>query len=287
MNRHLFELLRRIEEGARRLASNITSSGDKPLHEMPLVQAYSMSDNQQQFTGSYNTWDEAARDSTGYDQANILQKTLEATLAVREGRAVSCRDSVILDKIEHNWPLIATLLWAALGTTYLSVADFGGALGCSYFDCRSFLRASYFLWTVVEQPGHVAAGNKHLANGELNFAESIEAMRLRPNVIIASGVLQCLRDPWATLRALSRVGADYLFIDRTTFKTGPDRLTVQHVPEWIYKATYPLWFLSREKFDAWLEDSPYEMIAEFKALDWVELEGEQVSALGFILRRLK
>jgi hypothetical protein len=38
MNRHLFELLRRIGEGARRLASTITSSGETRLRDITLVQ---------------------------------------------------------------------------------------------------------------------------------------------------------------------------------------------------------------------------------------------------------
>jgi hypothetical protein len=37
MNRYLFELLRRIEEGARRLASTITHNHDKPLRDIALV----------------------------------------------------------------------------------------------------------------------------------------------------------------------------------------------------------------------------------------------------------
>lgn len=37
MNRYLFELLRRIEEGARRLASTITHNNDKRLRDIPLV----------------------------------------------------------------------------------------------------------------------------------------------------------------------------------------------------------------------------------------------------------
>jgi hypothetical protein len=37
MNRYLFELLRRIEEGARRLASTITSSGETRLRDITLV----------------------------------------------------------------------------------------------------------------------------------------------------------------------------------------------------------------------------------------------------------
>ena len=37
MNGHLFELLRRIEEGARRLATTITFDNDKALREIALV----------------------------------------------------------------------------------------------------------------------------------------------------------------------------------------------------------------------------------------------------------
>jgi hypothetical protein len=38
MGRHLFELLKRIEEGSRRLASSITSSGETRLRDITLVQ---------------------------------------------------------------------------------------------------------------------------------------------------------------------------------------------------------------------------------------------------------
>jgi hypothetical protein len=37
MNRYLFELLRRIEEGARRLASTITHNNETPVRDIPLA----------------------------------------------------------------------------------------------------------------------------------------------------------------------------------------------------------------------------------------------------------
>jgi hypothetical protein len=37
MNRYLFELLRRIEKGARRLASTITHNNDKAVRDIPLA----------------------------------------------------------------------------------------------------------------------------------------------------------------------------------------------------------------------------------------------------------
>jgi putative methyltransferase (TIGR04325 family) len=241
-----------------------------------------------EFTGSYRTWEDAASDSSRNDNENVMEKTVAATHMVASGKAVSCRDGVILDRIDYNWPLIATLLRTALERKSLSVADFGGGLGCTYFDCRHFLEgiSTEIRWTIIELPQCIDAGRlQGLESRELQFRESIIECTQSPNVIIASGVLQYLPDPWTTLQELSQAGADYLFIDRTNFKVGPDRLTVQNVPEGIVKASNPCWFFSRERFDSWVKQSPYEMVAEFKALDWVELEGEQVSALGFILRR--
>ena len=37
LNRYLFDLLRRIEEGTRRLASTITHNNDKPVCDIPLA----------------------------------------------------------------------------------------------------------------------------------------------------------------------------------------------------------------------------------------------------------
>jgi hypothetical protein len=37
MSRYLFELLKRIEDGARRLASTITHNNDKAVRDIPLV----------------------------------------------------------------------------------------------------------------------------------------------------------------------------------------------------------------------------------------------------------
>jgi hypothetical protein len=38
MNRHLFDLLKRIEDSSRRLASTITFNSDQPMREVSMVQ---------------------------------------------------------------------------------------------------------------------------------------------------------------------------------------------------------------------------------------------------------
>jgi putative methyltransferase (TIGR04325 family) len=93
------------------------------------------------FSGDYASWAEAANLAMGYDQKDILEKVLSATLAVKTGKAVAQRDGVILEKIPYNFPLIATLLSAALDNgNRLNVLDYGGSLGSSYFDSRDFIK---------------------------------------------------------------------------------------------------------------------------------------------------
>ena|ERR1700747_260889 len=247
-------------------------------------------DEQIHFSGDYGSWDAVTRSTTGYDQNHILERVVSATLAVKNGKAPSQRDGVLLDDIPYNFPLIATLLSAALEDgKRLDVLDFGGSLGSSYFDSRSFIKSvTEISWSVVEQPHFVAAGKKNVATQELRFFESIDdcAREHRPNVIVLSGVLQYLPDPWDTLQRLQSLGSLYLFLDRTAFIMADcDRLTIQHIPSWIYEASVPAWFFSRQKFLNWILDSNYGVVSEFQALDHYSLPGAQVAFKGFICKK--
>ena len=55
-------------------------------------------------------------------------------------RGVYERDSVLFDTIRYSWPLLSDLLRAASeDQNHLSVLDFGGSLGSSYYQNRVFL----------------------------------------------------------------------------------------------------------------------------------------------------
>jgi putative methyltransferase (TIGR04325 family) len=236
------------------------------------------------FTGDFETWQEAEKVSTGYSAPEILAKTRDAMLKVRDGLAAYERDSVVFDKIEYSYPLLAGLLRTAERLGRLSVLDFGGSLGSTYFQNRAFLSTVKDLrWSIVEQPAHVACGNAEFANEHLRFYPTIdECMRVeRPNVLLLSGVIQCLPRPFDFLIETLRRDFDCVIVDRTAFmRNGTTRLTVEHVPEWIYKASYPSWFLSEERF---LEcfASRYELLASFPALDGLHPEGGEADYKGF------
>src|SRR5258707_11909545 len=64
------------------------------------------------FTGDFGSWEEAEEASTKYGAPEILAKTRAAMLKVRNGEAVFERDSVVFDRPEYSFPLLAGLLRA-------------------------------------------------------------------------------------------------------------------------------------------------------------------------------
>ncbi len=242
------------------------------------------------FTGDYRRWAEALKDSIGYDSHAILAKTRQAMLKVKRGEALYERDSVILDKPEYSFPLLAGLLRAAVRQQgKLGVMDFGGALGSTYFQCREFLApVKSLVWCVVEQPAHVACGKSDFETAELRFYASADECLAehRPDVLLLSSVLQYLPEPYQTLREMAERGIPSIIIDRTAFLEGHrERLTVQHVPPSIYEASYPAWFLSESKVCGVVEAAGYRLLAEFAAPEVGAPPGEKACCKGFIFEK--
>ncbi len=240
------------------------------------------------FAGDYPSWEEARRHTTGYDSPVILARTRDALLQVKNGTAVFERDAVLLPVPEPPMALLAGLLRAAAEKAgRLHVLDYGGSLGSSYFQCRNFLAPlSALRWSVVEQPAHVACGQREFADDRLQFFASVEDCLAagRPDVLLLSSVVQYLPAPHEFLACMLRHQFDWIMVDRTAFHDGPrDRLTVQQVPEAIYPASYPAWFFSESR---WRQNFPpaYECLAAFPALDRPELPDGRAYARGMIYR---
>lgn len=241
------------------------------------------------FTGDYATWAEAQRASKGYAAAEILETTRIAMNKVRSGQAVFERDSVLLAQPEPPYELIAGLLRVALASGgRLSVLDFGGALGSSYYQCRPLLDTVGSLrWNVVEQAAHVACGKAEFSSEHLAFYDTVSecVAAERPNVLLMSSVLQYLPDPYGMLDEMLTYRIPHVIADRTAFlAANRDRLTVQQVPASIYPASYPAWFLSKDRFLAKFARE-YTLVHNFPALDRLQPEDEPAFYEGFIFER--
>ena len=238
-------------------------------------------------TGDYASWAEAMTHCTGYSAPVILERTCASLLKVKHGEAVFERDSVLFDTPEYSFPVLTGLLRVALiNGGRLSVVDVGGSLGSSYFQFRKFLSSSTTLeWSVVEQPAHVSCGREHFESDELHFFETIEECIAghRPNVLLLSGVLQCLPDPYGALASFLSHRLPHVIIDRTAFlASGRDRLTIETVPDWIYPATYPSWFLTEGKVTRALAAAGYSLVADFAGADRLAPPDEGAYFKGFI-----
>ena len=241
------------------------------------------------FSGRYDDWASASKSAIGYDDELILEKVKQATREVIAGRAAFERDSVLFNEVQHSFPLLAGLLRAAAENEgQLSVLDFGGSLGSSYFQCRNFLSVLGSLsWNVVEQPHYVRCGRESIESEQLKFFFTIdEALREnKPNVALLSSVLQYLPEPYSILSELLQSGIDYLIIDRTPFSnTLHDAITVQHVPPSIYPASYPCRVFSKQEFIRRVSGQ-YDIITEFASEDRSAVVGQLKFDFGGMICR--
>jgi putative methyltransferase (TIGR04325 family) len=239
------------------------------------------------FTGNYKSWADAQMHSNGYDNNVIFDKVKNSTLKVHRGEAVFERDSVIFDKIEYSWPLLAALMWVAANDKgKLNVLDFGGSLGSTYFQNRKFLESlDNFTWNIIEQEHFVNFGKENLESKNLKFYAGIQECLANQeiNVVVFSSVIAYLSEPYALLDEFVRKKIGYIIFDRTLFNKnkGADSLTVQKVPASIYKASYPCWLFSEAKFRKYFVSKGYILIEDFLAIDG---ESRRFKSKGFIYK---
>lgn len=211
-------------------------------------------------------WGDAASKCAGYDKSEILEKTKTSLLKIKTGQATYERDSVLLEKKEYSWPLIAGLMLANKSQN-LEIVDFGGSLGSTYFQCKEFLPDSC-MWNVIEQKHYVEAGKSTFENNQLRFYSDLRSIlenERKPNVLILSSVLQYIEDYKSLLEELLEYPFQYVILDRTAFINQPsERITIQRVPPEIYDASYPCRFFNENELISIFQNIyNYRIISDF------------------------
>ena len=205
-----------------------------------------------EFIGGYESFELAQNDCVGYDANNILEKTKNSLLKVKKGEAVYERDSVLFDRIEYSWPLLSNLMYvAAKNDGIINIIDFGGSLGSTYYQNIKYLKEFNVTWNIVEQEKHVQCGREHFQNDTLKFYSSIkECLKSEEqNIILLSSVLQYLSDKSTIINDIINFDFNYIIIDRMPFiQSGNNLFVKQIVPDWIYKASYPVVIYDEKNF---------------------------------------
>src|SRR3569833_677119 len=193
--------------------------------------------------GDYPDWASAVAVAKGYDAGNILEIQRASMRQVRDGQAVFvCVCVLFVLFVFFFLVFVSLLLIVSRNGNCLSVLDFGGALGSSYYQNRAMLaHLSDLSWHVVEQPHFVTAGQAEFQNDHLRFYSTIEASwaARRPDVVMLSSVLQYLENPEELLARIGKLGPDYILVDRTPIlDQGRERINIQTKPPNIYPANY-------------------------------------------------
>ena len=241
------------------------------------------------FPNECSSWAEAELICSGYDSPEIVNKVLGTTIKVLNGEYAYERDSVGFLKVEYSWPVLCGLLLAAsTNENNLSVLDFGGGLGGSFFQNQRFLSGlSSLNWSVVEQSAFVNAGNEKVKFKGLHFYNSINecVLERHPNAILLSSVLQYINNYQVIINEVTRIGAEFIIIDRTPFlKNGStEKIFTQQVPDWIYRASYPCRFFVKNDLIKIFESKGYFLLESFDSLDDLD---DRAKWRGYIFRRI-
>jgi len=245
-----------------------------------------------QFTKTNLSWDEVLKViPSDYSAENILTKCRDSLLKVKNGEYPYERDSVLFTEKIIFYPLLSSLLYIAIKNNYnLNIIDYGGSLGSTYFQNIEILRNAGITinWNIIEQKNFVTCGKKYFTENNLDFFYNISEIpnMERINTFLFSSVLQYLKDPYQIMDSIKKYEITYLIIDRTIFiEDEPnDILTFQKVPDEIYKASYPAWFLSLNKFIHYIEKD-YEILLKWNSLDQHSLINYKTIGLGFLLQK--
>ena len=253
-----------------------------------LVNLYKKSTQRYGWFGNYATWEDAIKESTGYETEAIADKVFEAALKVKKGEAAFERDSVTFDRMDYSWPLVSGILWnAALRGGKISVMDFGGSLGSTYFQLSRFLSGLDVRWNIIEQGKFVALGKETLQDNRLRFYLSVQECLVEGSVdvILLSSVLPYVQEPYTVLAQLVALKPSCILVDKMPFllEGKSDRITLQRVDPAIYPATYPAWFFNESKFLAFMKED-YDLVAEFQDADQANIPSV---FKGFIYQRKK
>lgn len=232
---------KQIKKGVKRILKPFISSKNKGS-ETKLMDGWN---------GCFENWEDATKISDGYINEEFFEKSFQSVSKVlHEGRGFE-RDSYFFADEVFNYPFVSALLLTRQKSgKALHIIDFGGGLGSTYLQHRSILTEDIVAkWTVVETPPLVDRAKQLPFDNRIDFRTDLlfHPEHSENTCVVFSSVLQYVPDFEEILSQCIRTFS-YILIDRTCFKTNGSQITVQKVPDSIYKATYPCRIFDETEF---------------------------------------
>ena len=201
------------------------------------------------FFGPFKSWLIAKKNSRGYEDEKIINKTLNSALKVKNKQYLFERDSVLFEKPSYNWKVLYYILKNS--KSKINIIDFGGSLGSTYYQHKKILDDYKFVrWNISEQEKIVKYGKKYFQNNNIYFYKNLEnALKSKAKIILMIGVLQYLEEPMKVIKLLNKYRGLTIIIDKILFTNDKeDLILIQKTPKRIYDASYPIKIFSKSKF---------------------------------------
>lgn len=238
--------------------------------------------------GSFASWSDALQASSGYAAPDLVDRVAERNLA----QARACVEGETTFE-ERDVQILSSLLVAANRTekTSLHVVDLGGALGGFYRSLQRVWPSKVRLrWTVLETETMAAKGNELFASEALSFIHDdsyLERNRDGVDIVLASGVLQCLEKPHVIFDGIAKCGAKHCIVSiLPLIDRASDILTMRIVRGTDYEESYPLWAFSEPQ---WLDvlQRHHTILMRWKVTNPADVldDGTRVACHGFLLER--
>lgn len=234
--------------------------------------------------GNFQSWQEASRKAVGYQDAELVAAAVRRNREERPANGQAFwrdREIQIFSALSFAMERLAPV------ADVIRVLDFGGEMGALHRLYREAWKRNDVRWTVLETPAMSAAGKANFEDPYLQFTDDPERLAGNSDILIASGVLQCLENPseiWSRI-----AGSETSFVILTIFPTAiieRDALTVRGEDPSTGLGDYPLWVFSSEKWLTTFRET-HEMLMEWKVDKSDRLEtGEEVSYSGFLMKKI-
>jgi putative methyltransferase (TIGR04325 family) len=243
-------------------------------------------------TALFPDW-EAARSNAGrYSDEAITERMVAAAQAAFASKGTKFeRDGAVFDQPVTPYHLAACLLRIAMANDgRLAIADFGGGLGSSFFQCRQFLSCLNELqWYVVEQPALVRRGRELFEGEELHFRDTLLdiSAAAQPQVVLFSGVLQYLDDPYGVLAEAVALNPRAIIVDRNPESDNlEDAFSVQALPRYLGSRRIPCRVFGARSIESALPG--YSRAFDFSTIDPdMHADGLLVKMRGSLYEKLK
>ncbi len=234
------------------------------------------------FEGDFSSFDEALSacgGNRGYESDAAIERYLR-----RYTEVVGDLSATLTTSTPQLLPFMAAFSVAEPVDGIYEVLDFGGGYGAIYELFRRVYPDRPIRWTIVEVPRLVERGDEMGASQSKVFATEIPTHAF--SLCIASSTLQYLPQPAEGFARLRAMRVPLMLVGR--FPLVPslrrDRLTVQHVPPSMFRASMPAWFFCHDWIDRLRSFG--EIVMQWDSpKDQMTLDGEAFCMQAFLLRR--